>query len=129
MASLPVLKSIYTHTIGVPAMTFSHSAPFPLPFRYLSVFTFLTPGAAISPFLWRIRNAVPIGLSPFKDDKDHSRNEKTMDAIREELISEKTYLEIQYKLKKGNVEEKAQRSVASIRQTSWEILVRADSWD
>ena len=68
-------------------------------------------------------------MSPFIDEEDHAKkkNEKTMDAIREELISEKTYLEIQYKLKKDDMEERAQRSVASIRQTSWEILVVVDS--
>ena len=68
-------------------------------------------------------------MPPFIDEEERvkKKNEKTMDAIREELISEKTYLEIQYKLKKDDMEERAQRSVASIRQTSWEILVAAAS--
>lgn len=68
-------------------------------------------------------------MPPFIDEEDRAKkkNEKTVDAIREELISEKTYLEIQYKLKKDDMEERAQRSVASIRQTSWEILVAAAS--
>lgn len=110
-------------------MPLSHSTPFLFPFRCLSTLTCLTPGRAISPFLWRIRHAVPVGLPPFIDEEDRvkKKNEKTVDAIREELISEKTYLEIQYKLKKDDMEERAQRSVASIRQTSWEILVTAAS--
>ena len=68
-------------------------------------------------------------MPPFIDEEERvkKKNEKTVDAIREELISEKTYLEIQYKLKKDDMEERAQRSVASIRQTSWEILVAAAS--
>ena len=90
--SLPIVKSICTHSIGVPVLPFSHSTPFLLPFRYLSTLTCLTPSRAISPFLWRIRHAIPVGLSPFIDEEDHAKkkNEKTMDAIREELISEKT---------------------------------------
>ena len=68
-------------------------------------------------------------MPPFIDEEERvkKKNEKTVDAIREELLSEKTYLEIQYKLKKDDMEERAQRSVASIRQTSWEILVTAAS--
>lgn len=117
------MKSIITFQIAVPPFPVSHGLLVQLPFQILPIFHWNPPSSVLSPFLWRIRNAIPVGLPPLHEGREYIKRGSPTALLHEELLSERSFLEIQYNVNKQSMEEKVHRSAVSLRQTSWEFLV------
>ena len=122
------MKSITTFQIAVPTFPILHYSLFQLPFKILPLFHRNPSNRVISPFLWRIRNAIPVNLPPLHEGREYIKRESPTALLHEELLSERTFIEIQYKVNVQAMEEKVHRSAIGFRQSSWEFLVCELGW-